>query len=109
MPRAPLRTRRQSTLAKRGHLDLDHVEPTERIFAESALFDREGQVRVGRRDESNVDRDLAIRAHRTDRALLQRPQELGLKGYRKLPNLVEKEGATASPLEKSAASHNLCR
>src|SRR5262249_54747783 len=61
------------------------------------------EVAVGRRDDAQVDRLVAVRADAADLAILQRAEELGLELGRHLADLVEKQRPAARLLEGADA------
>jgi hypothetical protein len=64
------------------------VDPVVEVLAKGALVDRALEVAVGRRDEADVEPDLALAADRPDLALLEGAQELRLERERQLADLV---------------------
>ena len=80
-------------LAQRRQVDAHDVEPVIEVGAELPGRDPLGEVGIGGGDEAHVDRDLAVRAHGADLAVLDHPQELRLERERQLGDLVEEERA----------------
>ena len=81
-------------LAKRGHDDVDRVEPIEEILAERAGIDGTFEISVGGRDHLHVDRLALARADRRHFEPLQHVEELRLQVERHLADLIEKHHAT---------------
>src|SRR5258707_6745113 len=69
------------------------------VLAEATLADGTLQVDVGRAEHPHVDLDRAVAAHRLEAAVLQDPQQLGLKLQGQLADLVEEQGAPVRHLE----------
>ena len=80
-------------LAQRRHRDRKDVQAVEQVLAETALLHVVDQVAVGGRDDAHVDLDRLARADRLDLALLDRAQQLDLRGRRQLADLVEEQRA----------------
>ena len=61
-----------------GELDRHDGEPVVEVLAEAALVDRAREVAVGRGDDADVDRALAVLADAPDLARLEHAEELRL-------------------------------
>ena len=83
-----------STAGAQGrHLDVDHVDAEVEVLAEAAVLHERAQVAVRGGDHAHVEGQLLVTAHRTQRALLEGAQQLGLEGERHVADLVEQHGA----------------
>ena len=90
-------------LAKRRQLNLDRVQPEEQVLAEAARRDFFGEVRVGRRDDPDVDVARAGRADALEIAGLEHAQQLRLQVQRDVGDLVEKQRTAVGELETADA------
>ena len=80
-----------------GIVERDAVEPEVEVLAERPARDLGVEVAVGRGDEADVDRPrLAPPPTRSDLALLEHAQQLGLHRQRQLADLVEEHGAAVA-------------
>src|SRR5262245_25814788 len=73
----------------------DDVEAVEEVFAEAPLADRVVEVRVGGRDDADVDGHRPRFAERRDLARFEEAEELWLEVESELADFVEEEGAVA--------------
>ena len=80
-------------LPERRDRDGENIEPVEQVFPESALPDLFLQIPVGGRDDPHIDLDGFGAAQPLKLAVLDDPEQLGLKIHRHLADLVEKQGA----------------
>src|SRR5262249_47931184 len=71
------------------------------IGAKAPRIDLGAQVAIGGGDDTDVDRNVAIRAHALDLASLEHAQELGLQLGAELTDLVEEDGAAVGRLERT--------
>jgi hypothetical protein len=90
-------------LAQTRHADGDHGEPVIKILAELLLRDHFPQVAVGGRDHAHAHADGPLAADAVELALLEHPQELGLRGGMQVAHLVQEDGAAIGQLELAAA------
>ena len=86
---------------KARHLDRYRGDLVIQILAEAAGLHLGLQIAIGGRDHPHVDVARLPAAHGADLALLQNPQELGLKDRGNFADPVEKNGAAIGALEKS--------
>src|SRR5436190_19354396 len=83
------------------HVEGDDVEAIVQIGAEAARFDLLFEIAVGRRDESCVDRNRLRSADGDHLAVLEHAQQLDLRRWRRLADLVEKKGARGGGREQT--------
>src|SRR5690606_6496766 len=88
---------------QRRDVDVDHVDAEEQILAEAAVLDRGLEVAVGGRDQPHVGLELLVGADRSNLALLERAQQLGLDLQRDLADLVEEQRAAGRLLKQARA------
>ena len=88
-------------LAQRRQMQRDDVEPVVQIAAEVAGANLLVEIAVRRRDDARVDRQRLRRADGNDFAMLQRAQQLHLRGRRRLADLVEEERALRRRAEQA--------
>src|SRR5690606_31742566 len=88
-------------LRERRHADDEHVGPVEQVLAERTFLDRALEVAVRRGDDARLDGDRAVPTHARDLAVLQRAQQLGLRGGRQLADLVQEQRAAPRALERA--------
>src|SRR5216110_2346047 len=81
-------------LAQRGQVHGHHVEAVVEVGAERALLQAERQVAVGGRDDAHVDVDRLGAAHAQELAVLEDAQQLGLRPWTHLADLVQEERAS---------------
>jgi hypothetical protein len=74
-------------LTQRRYIEPNDVQSPVQIIAEAPVPDVLFQIAVGRRDHAQVDRFFNIRSGATNRALLQRAQQLRLDWQRQLSDL----------------------
>ncbi|EWS52847.1 hypothetical protein X551_04363 [Methylibium sp. T29] len=86
-------------LAQRRHPHRQHVEAEEQVLAEAAGLDLLAQVQVAGRHHAHVDLARLRAAHALDLALLQRAQQLALRGPGQDADLVEEQRAAVGALE----------
>ena len=92
--------------AQRRHLHVDAVEPVVEVQPEPAVLDQPRQRPVGRDDDARVDPARAEAADPLDREILNRAQQLRLRGRRQIRHLVEEQRAVVRVLELAApAAH----
>src|SRR5581483_1681032 len=72
-----------------------------KILAEGALAVLAFEIAVRGCNNADIDLDLLVAAHGTDFLLLQHTQQLGLHFERKLPDLIQKHGATVCRLKET--------
>src|SRR5262249_7706008 len=80
-------------LGEGRNADREYVQPIEQILAEAAHFYIGNEVAVGGGDDPHVNLHRLARANRLDLVVLDRAQQLHLRGGRKLANLVEEQRA----------------
>src|SRR5262249_27718326 len=81
------------------HADRDHLEPVEQVLTEAPLRHGLLEVGVGRRDDADVGSAGLRPAERVVFLRLEEVEELGLRGVRELPDLVEEERAPFGGLD----------
>jgi len=86
-------------LSQRRQLQIDDVQPEQKILAELALTHSFGKIPVGGRQNADVHRHRAGAADPVDHPLLDRAQKLGLQAHIHFRNLVEQQSAAVSLLE----------
>ncbi len=77
--------------------------PVVEVLPEALLLHAGEQILVRRGDDADVDVDRLVLAHAPDLVLLDRAEQLGLEGQRRLGDLVEEEGAAVRLLEEALA------
>src|SRR5690606_36352437 len=80
-------------VAQRWHRERDDIEAIEEVLAEGAVGDALLEVLVGGGDDADIDDAAFVGAERTDLALLDGAQKLGLERGRHVADLVEEERA----------------
>src|SRR5690606_20637955 len=90
-------------LAQRGDAQLNTADAVEQVTAKRAARYFALQVAVGGGDETHVDGSRTRRADAHDAALLQDPQQLGLRFQRHFADLVEKYRAATGRFEQPGA------
>src|SRR5262245_33954513 len=80
-----------------------HREPEQQILAEASSFHVLLEVAVRGGDDACGDGNRLRRSDTHDLSLLEHAKKLGLRGRRKLTDLVEKERAFARRLERTFA------
>src|SRR5690606_11840372 len=80
-----------AALAEGGHMDPNDGEAVVEVFAEVALLHLAHEVAVGGCDDAHVDGHRLAAAYGSDLALLQHPQQLGLKVQLELAELVQEQ------------------
>src|SRR5262249_17537362 len=68
-----------TAIAERRNLNLEHIDAVIQIRAERPVRDRLLQIAVGRGDDANIGAADAGTAETLELALLQEPQQLGLR------------------------------
>src|SRR5438093_570007 len=86
-------------LAQRGQVHGHHVETVVEVGAERALLQAARRVAVGGRDDAHVDADRLGAAHAQELAVLEDAQQLGLRPWTHLADLVQEERALVGQLE----------
>ena len=86
---------------QRRQAELHDVQPVKQIFAELVRGDGLGDVAVGRGDETHVDAQFLRAADAREGAVLQKPQQLGLKRLAHVGDFVEKNRAAVGLLHAS--------
>ena len=90
-------------VAQRRNVDLHHVEPIEQILAKQPRGDLRLEVAVGRGKDAGVRAKVPVRADPRERAVVNHPQELGLKRRRQLRDFIEKDRPAVRLLEPADA------
>ncbi len=88
---------------QRRQVDLNDVDAVVEVLAEAAFLDGRFQVAVRGGQHADVDGNFLLAADRPDLALLQGPQQLGLRGQRHLADFIEKQRPALGQREKSLA------
>src|SRR6266850_1981154 len=86
-------------LAQGGDSEREDVEPEEEVRAEPAGGYRLLQIAIGRGNDANVHGLRAAAAHGLELALLEHPEQLDLRLWRKLAHLVQEDRAAICQLE----------
>ena len=89
--------------AKGRHLDIDSVEPVIQVLAELSLAHLVEQVDIRRRNHPHVGLLDFRRSDLYEFSALEHAKELGLRGQRKLPDLIQEQRTAVSFLEISLA------
>ncbi|MNS87722.1 hypothetical protein D3C72_1216740 [compost metagenome] len=97
-----------AAFAQRRHFDVEHVEAIEQVFTELTFADHFFQVAVGRTENPHVDLHLAITAHATEAAVVEKTQQLGLQVRRHLADFVEKHRALVGQFHQPRFATALC-
>ena len=92
-----------SALAQRRQPQVQHCDPIEQIRAEATVGHPSGQGRLGGDHQTQIQGELVIGPHRSDRAILERSQQSSLHRSRDAVDLVEEQRAAARPSERSLA------
>src|SRR4029453_18617450 len=82
-------------------LDGDHVDPVVELLPEAPLGDFLAEVAICRRHHPHVDIEEARPAYAANLSLLERAEELALKGQRQLADLIQEKGAAVGHLDQS--------
>src|SRR5262249_33951304 len=93
-------------LAKGRDLQRDHVEAIEEVLAEAALVDELAQAAVGRGDDAHVDVKRLVAPYPLERTLLEKSQQLDLRGGGDLAHLVEEERSLVGLFEPPLAARD---
>ena len=97
------------SLAQRWHGDSQYVDPIQEILAEPACRDVSRERPVGRRHDPHVDPAGKVLTDPPDLAILERPEQLGLRPSRQLANLIQEQRSPIRRLEKPGAfGHRAC-
>ena len=86
-------------VAQRRQVDGEHVEAVEQVRTEAAFLDQVRQVAVGGRDYAEIHVDRLRAAHAHDFALLEHPQQVGLRLEADVGDLVQKHRASGGGFE----------
>ena len=78
---------------KGGQIDVDDVQPVVEILTEPALVHHMPKIAVGRGDDPDVDLDRFHSAQAHELALLHDAQQLGLRVWRDVADLIEEDAA----------------
>ena len=92
-----------TSLAQRGQLDHDNVQPMPKVFAKLPARYECGQVAMRCRDHANIDRNGLAAADAGDHSFLQHAQQFCLCLQREIADLVEEECAVVGLLKTSDA------
>ena len=87
---------------QRGHRKRDHVEPEEEVLPEGPGFDGLQEIPIGRRNHPDVHLDRTRAAHAIELPVLEKPQELGLKPWLHVADLVQEDCPAVGDLELAA-------
>ena len=87
--------------AQRRQIDGDDVEAIEEIVAELAFAHRLAQIDVGGGDDAHIDLRLLRSAERSEAAVLQHAQNLGLGIHAHVADFVEKERAAVGDFKQA--------
>src|SRR6185436_13352997 len=79
------------SLSKRWHLNSYDIDSVKEILAKSSLAHCSLQLRVSRRDHTNIDVQRLAVSNRMNLALLKEPEKLWLKRERQITNLIQKQ------------------
>ncbi|MNN18536.1 hypothetical protein D3C81_1317480 [compost metagenome] len=79
-----------ATVAQRRHLQVEHVQAVEQVFAEAAFGDHALQVAVGGADDAHIHLHFAVATHPAEAAIAEKTQQLGLQVWRHLADFIEK-------------------
>ena len=88
-------------VAQRRHVDREHAETIEKIFAERPGRNLGLQVPVGGGQDARIDGAGLGLAHTGNLRLLQNPQQSGLHGRARVADLVQEDRASRGRLEQS--------
>src|SRR5229473_337957 len=87
--------------AERRHVERDHVQAVEKIFAESSGGDLVFEFLVRSGDDADIDVDRLVRAHRLEALFLENTQHFGLRAQAHVADFVEEKRAPIRLLEFS--------
>src|SRR5689334_15134126 len=90
-----------SSLAERRQRDADDVEPIEQVLAERTLGHRALEIAIGGGDHTDVDGERLRRADGSYLHLLEHSQQLHLKRWRQLRDLVQENRALIRAAEQT--------
>src|SRR5216110_36605 len=90
-----------AALTQRRQCDLDATNSIVEIFAKSSFFDSRLELAIRGADDANVSGAIDGVADAAEFALLQKTQQLRLRGERHLADLVEKERAAVGRFDQS--------
>src|SRR5438045_4901040 len=91
-------------------MDLDAPKAVDEYGSKQTARNELGQRAVGRRDDPRIEAARAMSANTLDRHLLDRPQQLRLRGERQVRDLVQEQRAALGMLELSEPpAHTGCR
>ena len=91
-------------LAQRRKPQRHDVEAEEQVLAEQALLNQDPQILVARRDDAHVGLDRRAAADGGVFALLQHPQQPGLRLHRHVADFVEKQRSAFGLLEPAGGA-----
>ena len=86
-------------LAKRGHADVDAAQAIEQIGAERPLLHEIRESAIGRGDDPDVDPVHTVAADAFDGKILNRAQQLRLRGQRQIRDFIEEQRAAIRRFE----------
>jgi hypothetical protein len=89
-------------LAQRWHNEFDHAEPEIQVFAENAGSNTILERDVRRRHDAGLALPRSFAANGMKLALLQYPEQLGLKRRPDVPDLIEKDCPATGEFEATA-------
>jgi len=82
------------------HVHREDVDAEVQVLAKGLRLDHRSQIAVGRGDHAGVDLAFLATADGSHRALLEHAQQMNLRGWRELTNLVEQDGSAIGLLEQ---------
>src|SRR5207245_4316717 len=89
-------------LTKRRHAHVDAAQPVKEIRSKNRALNEVGEPPVRRCDNSNIDAMRAASADALDGKILNRPQQLCLRGKREIGHFVQEQRSAVGVLELSA-------
>jgi hypothetical protein len=87
-------------LAERRYSHFDDVDAIQKVLPESILKNQRREVAMRRRHDSHIDGHRRQCAQRVNFLLLEHTQQLSLKGWRHVADLVEKNGPAMRRLKQ---------
>ncbi len=81
-----------AALAKRGHSQLDHIDPVEQVFTETPIGDQVGEILVCRREDADVHGFFTRFADGPHGFFLYDAQQLDLHVQGKIRDFIQEKG-----------------
>src|SRR5437763_10679276 len=82
-----------ASFSQRRNINRQHVKAIVQVLTKAFFFDHVKQIAISGRHDANIDIDLFYSADSPDLFLLKCTEQLRLKRYIQLPDLIKKERA----------------